>query len=347
MFSLKNLGISALAALLMATLPAGLVLADEAAAKKPAKEQTTEQSAKQSTKPSPTDDVARVNGTAITRPELQRAVKVLLTQNQVEEPLSPEAMQQAQGAALDQLIAAELLYQEASKLTVKDLDKRVEEKVALNRSKFGSDEELEKALKGVGMTLKDMRDFTRKDVIISNLIQTRFAANAPLPSDAEARQFYQENLEKYFKKAESVRASHILIGVDEKASAEERTRAKEKAEAILKRVNAGEDFAAIAKADSTCPSSAQGGDLGTFGRGQMVPSFEQAAFAMKPGEVSQVVETKFGYHIIKLTEKQEATTEKFEDVKGKILEFLNQEKMQKAVSNHVKELMEKAKIEKL
>ncbi len=356
MFSLKHLGSTALAALFLVSLPAWSALAEEAAKPSASKEQPKESAKEQNkepqgalsqqAKPVQKEQVARVNGTVISRVELERALKVMLSQNQVEQPLAPEMLQQAEDAALDQLISAELLYQEATKLEIKDLDKQVAEKVALNRAKFKSDEELEKALKGVDMTLKDMQDFTRKDIVIANLIESQFVSKSAV-SEAEARKFYDENLEKYFKKPESARASHILIGTDEKSTPEERKKAKEKAEALLKRVKAGEDFAAIAKSDSTCPSSSQGGDLGTFGRGQMVAPFEQAAFALKPGEVSGVVETQFGYHIIKLTEKQEAATEKFEDVKAKIQEFLKQEKVQKEISDRVEALREKAKIEKL
>jgi peptidyl-prolyl cis-trans isomerase C len=361
MFSLRKIGTPTIAALLMVTLPAWSAFADETAAKPTVKEPTAkeqpvkeptvkeqpakEQSVQAEPKASPSDPMVRVNGTTITRQELDRAVKVMLAQNQVQQPLAPEIMKQAQDAALEQLTAAELLYQEASKLEMKDLDKQIADKVAQNRAKFSSDAEFETALKSVDMTPKDMKDFTRKDIVISNFVETRFAAKSTV-TDAEARKFYDENKSKYFEKPESVRASHILVGSDEKASPEDRKRAKENAETILKRVKAGEDFAKIATSDSSCPSSAQGGDLGSFGRGQMVPAFEKATFALKVGEVSDVVETQFGYHIIKLTEKQEATTEKFDDVKEKIIQFLKRDKVQKGLSDFIGELKKTAKIEK-
>jgi peptidyl-prolyl cis-trans isomerase C len=339
MISLRKIAFPALAALLMAALPVA-AFAAETGAKGASKTQGAE------VKTSPGDVLVRVNGTPITRQEVDRAVKVLLAQNQVPEPVAPEIMKQAQTAALEQLTSAELLYQQGAKLEVKDLEKQVTERVAQNRAKFASDAEFENALKGVDMTVKDMLDFTRKDITINNLIEKRFTATTII-SDAETRKFYDDNLEKYFKKPESVRASHILIGVDEKTSPEDRKKAKEKAEAILQRVKKGEDFAALAKAESTCPSSAQGGDLGSFGRGQMVAPFEKAAFAMKPGEISDVVETQFGYHIIKLTEKHEASTEKYQDVKGKIQDHLKREKIQKELGDYIDELRKSAKIEKL
>jgi len=348
MFSLRRIATPAIAALLLAALPAWGAETD---AKTPAKEQPAkelspqEQPAKEQPKAAPGDAMARVNGTTITRLELDRAVKVMLAQNQVQQPLAPELMKQAQDAALEQLTSAELLYQEASKYQPKDLDKQIADKIALNRAKFSSDADFEKALKGVDMTMKDMQEFTRKDILISNFIEKQIAFKIII-SEADAQKFYNDNKEKYFNKPESARASHILIGVDEKATPEERKKAKEKAEALLKRVKAGEDFAALAKSDSTCPSASQGGDLGSFGRGQMVAPFEKAAFGLKVGQVSEVVETQFGYHIIKLTDKQEASTEKFETVKAKIMEFLKREKTQKEVVDLVANLKGTAHIEK-
>jgi len=316
-----------------------------AAAKEPAKEPAKEQSAV-AAKPAADQVLVKVNGTAITRLEVDRAVKVMLAQNQVQQPVPPESMKQAEDAVLDQLTAAELLYQEASKMTILDLDKQIAEKVALNRAKFKSEAEFLDALKGIDMTPQDMQEFTRKDIIISTFVEKKFAANAAA-TEAESRKFYDENLDQYFKQPETVRASHILISADEKATPEERKKAKEKAEGLLKRLKAGEDFAALAKAESVCPSATQGGDLGVFGRGQMVGPFEESVFALKPGEVSGLVETKFGYHIIKLIEKQEQKTEKFEDVKDKISNFLKGQKVQQGLSSFMDELKKSAKIEKM
>jgi peptidyl-prolyl cis-trans isomerase C len=343
MFSVRQ--VAPVAALLMATLLTSPAFSAEPAATEGAPKQTDAPKPAEVAKPkSPSDVMVKVNGTPITRRELDRAVKVMLAQNQIVQP-DAEITSQAEAAALDQLTSAELLYQEAAKAKVNDLDKQIADRMAKSKAKFGSDTEYQKALQEVDMTQKEIEDFTRRDIIIGNFIEERFAAKAAV-SDAEAKSFYNDNLEKYFKKPETARASHILIGADEKATPEERKQAKEKADAILKRVKAGEDFAAIAKAESTCPSSAQGGDLGAFARGQMVPSFDKAVFSLKPGEISNVVETQFGYHVIKLTEKHEATTEKFEDIKGKINDYLKKEKIQKEVMDYVEGLRKTAKIEK-
>jgi peptidyl-prolyl cis-trans isomerase C len=295
-------------------------------------------------KTSPADPMVKVNGAVITRGEMERALKVLLAQNQQQgQNLPPALMKQAETATLDRLVAAELLYQEGAKREIKDLDKQVEEKFAQNKSRYGAD--FEKALKSADMTEKDLVEYTRKDLVINNLIQAEVASKVTI-TDEDAKKFYDDNIER-FKQEEGVRASHILIGVDQKASAEEKQKAREKAETVLKKLKDGADFGELAKKESTCPSSAQGGDLGFFTKGQMVPAFEAAAYALKPGELSGVVETQFGYHIIKTTEKKAAETTKLDAVQEKIKDYLKGQKMQKAVSDYVAGLKEKAKIEKL
>ena len=121
--------------------------------------------------------------------------------------------------------------------------------------------------------------------------------------------------------------------------------AKAKCEDLLKKVKAGGDFAALAKENSDCPSKDKGGDLGMFEKGKMVPQFEQAAFAMKVGDVSDIVETQFGYHIIKLTNKQEAKTDSFADVKPKIVQYLKGKQMGQFFETLRQELKDKAKVE--
>ena len=165
-------------------------------------------------------------------------------------------------------------------------------------------------------------------------------------SDEEIKKFYDENQDK-FKQPESYHASHILIGVKPDATSDEKQKAREKAEALRKKVLAGEDFAALAKSESTCPSSSKGGDLGFFGKGEMVPAFENATAALKPGEVSTVVETQFGFHIIKLIEKKDGGVVKLADAREGIQEYLKKQKVQKAVSDYVTKLKADAKIERM
>lgn len=291
--------------------------------------------------------VVKVNDSVITKPELDRAVKALLAQNRVKEPLPQEQMDKATQAALEQLTAAELLYQEAKKLEIKNLDQLVEEKFKQNRAKFPTPEEYEKTLKTIGMTDQEVREAMSREIVVNNFVQKQFSAKATC-SEEQARKFYEDNKEKLFRKGERVAVSHILVGVEQKGTPQDKQKAKEKAEALLKRVQNGEDFAEVARKESTCPSKVEGGDLGVFGRGRMTPVFEQAAYALKKkGELSPVVATEYGYHIIKLQEKISPSTEKYEEVREKIVQFLKQEQVRKSVAEFVGKLRGKAKIEKV
>jgi peptidyl-prolyl cis-trans isomerase C len=193
------------------------------------------------------------------------------------------------------------------------------------------------------MEEKDLRDYTRRDLIISNFVEKTILPKVTV-TEADSKKFYDENPDK-FSRSETVKASHILLGVDPKASAEEKKTAREKAEKLRKELAAGADFAALAKGNSTCPSSQQGGDLGYFGKGQMVPAFEKVAFSLKPGEISDVVETQFGYHIIKLTDKKGAEKVEFKEASPRIEDYLKNQKIGAAVNDFLVETRKTAKIE--
>ncbi len=289
------------------------------------------------------DPVAKVGTTTITRKELDRAVSILVAQNRIQPGSTPEAMKEAQKTALDQLIFADLIYQQGLQSPPADLDKQIEFKMAQNKSKFASPAEYEAALQASGITEKDLTEISRKDIVISNYIQTKIVPSITV-TDEEAKKFYDENRAQLGEEPQ-IRVSHILIGVDAAATPEEKAKAREKAEAIRKEVKGGKDFAAAAKEDSTCPSKEQGGDLGFFGKGQMVPAFEQAAFALQPGEISEVVETQFGYHIIKLIDKKDTKPPAFAEIKEKITVFLKGQKTQKAVFEYVTKLRAESKVE--
>jgi len=157
--------------------------------------------------------------------------------------------------------------------------------------------------------------------------------------------FYQKNQDK-FQQGPRVRASHILIGIPQNADAATKQQAKAKADALLKDLKSGKDFAATAKANSQDPGSApNGGDLGYFEQGQMVPPFEQAAFALKPGEMSEIVESQFGYHIIKVADRQDSRVVPLDEAKGQIEEFLSQQNRHAQTELFVNALRAKAKIE--
>lgn len=294
---------------------------------------------------SPGTVLAKVNGVAITRGDRDRALQEILAQGggRGGQQPTPEMMPQMENAALDQLINIEVLYQKGKKLTVKDLEQKVDDKVGQTRKQFPSQADFEKALKGANITENKLKDLARRNIVIDNLMQKEVFSKITV-TEADAKKFYDDNPDK-FKMPERTQASHILISADQKATPEDKKKAKEKAEAIRKRVAKGEDFATVAKAESNCPSAAKGGDLGYFGKGQMVPEFEKAAAALKLGELSDVVESPFGYHIIKVMDRKPADTVKFAEVKDKIEDYLKSQKAQKPMTDYVDKIKKEAKVE--
>jgi peptidyl-prolyl cis-trans isomerase D len=139
------------------------------------------------------------------------------------------------------------------------------------------------------------------------------------------QQYYDEHVAEY-EKPEQVHARHILFRYPPKATAEDKAKVREHAQEVLAKVKAGEDFSELAKQYSEDPSAAQGGDLGTFTRGKMVAPFERAAFSLAPGETSDLVESPFGLHIIKVESKEPAHTQPLDEVRAQIADKLKQEK---------------------
>ena len=129
------------------------------------------------------------------------------------------------------------------------------------------------------------------------------------------------------------------------ASAELKQQALKKAQETLAKLKQGEDFAKLATENSSCPSKEKGGDLGAFPRGQMTPEFEKSAFSLKPGEMSDIVETEFGYHIIKTTEKSDAGITPFKDVKSILVEGLKKQKISQIILEKIETEKKNKKVE--
>ena len=164
-----------------------------------------------------------------------------------------------------------------------------------------------------------------KEDLLANFAITKAVENVKV-TDEDIKKFYEDNKDKMLN-PEMVNASHILVDSEEKA--------KE----LLEEINSGKiTFEEAAKANSTCPSSQNGGNLGQFGKGQMVPEFDTAVFNMEVGEISGPVKTQFGYHLIKLNSKTEATEIPFEEVKDSIAIQLTTEKQQAAFQSKINQL---------
>jgi peptidyl-prolyl cis-trans isomerase C len=287
------------------------------------------------------DVVARVNGKDVSKADFERLVRnVELGRG----PIPAERRDEVLRAVLEQLITYNVLKQEAETRGVTINAADIDAEVAKMKQQFPSEDEFKKALAARNSTVEQLKADARVDMTINKMIEGELTG--PDATEADAKDFYDKNPDK-FKQGESVRASHILVMAKDDADAAAKQAARAKIDAVLKRVKAGEDFAKLARENSDDGSKDQGGDLGFFERGKMVPEFEKAAFALKPGEVSDVVASPFGFHIIKVAEKKDATTVPFEQVKGRLVPYLTEQKKQERGQAFVEAAKKKSKIEVL
>ncbi len=163
-------------------------------------------------------------------------------------------------------------------------------------------------------------------------------------TDEGIREYYEENKNK-FRDPARIRARHILVKVNRTAQEEELKQARDKTENILSRVKSGEDFAKLASEYSDDPGSkSKGGDLGFFSRGRMAPEFERAAFSLNPGDISDIVQTNFGFHIIKVAEKKEPSIKPYEAVKEQLRKKVEIDMKKKAVDDYVERIVKEKNI---
>jgi len=288
--------------------------------------------------------VAEVNGSAITQGEMDQEMGRYEQQLKMAgQTATPEQVGEVREKVLKGLVDRELLAQQTKKLGIATSDAEVDEQMATLKKRFSNEAQFADALTKMNLTEVQLKDELRQDKAIRKMIDQEVAGKVTL-TDQDVKAFYDGHPE-FFKTSEMVRASHILIKVDPKASEADKAKARERILVIQKKVQEGGDFAALAKESSECPSSENGGDLDYFERGQMVGPFEETAFSLKPGTVSDIVETQFGYHIIKVTDKKEPGVTPYEEIKDKIQQHLKQQKVTEQLTLYVDQLRSQAKIE--
>lgn len=292
------------------------------------------------------EKLAVVNGTVITKVEFDRklnqAKQHMLNQGQ---QIPDDRLAQIKMDIVENMIDEELLFQESRKKGITVETEAIATDLKKIKQKFANDADFKKALGESGLTEAELQSSLERGYVISKLIDNQIMAPIVIP-DQEIRTFYDTH-PKSFKKSEQVRASHILIKVDSQAEQSVKDEKRAKLQEVQKRLKVGEDFAVLAKEFSECPSNIKGGDLGYFERGKMVKPFEDVAFKLKTGEVSDIVETPFGYHLIKVVDKKPASVVGYEDVKDKIGQYLKKEKTGKELKGYIEELRKKAVIEKI
>jgi peptidyl-prolyl cis-trans isomerase C len=288
--------------------------------------------------------LARVNGEAIERWEFDNAVKRI--EARAGAPVPADRRDEILRGILDQLVSYHLLAQESRARKLAVGDQEVDARVADIRKNFPDEAAFTQAMATQGLTVDHLRTQTRTTLEVQKVIDAEVSSKVAV-QDADVSAFYQQNTDR-FKQGETVHASHILIGVAPNATPAQKSEAKAKAQAALKQVRAGAEFATVARAQSQDPGSAQnGGDLGFFPKGQMTPAFEAAAFKLKPGSVSNVVETPFGFHIIKVLERRPPRTAPLAEVSGQIKEFLTQGQREQKLEQFIAQVKGKSKLEVL
>ncbi len=287
--------------------------------------------------------VLKVNGQPIRAAEITMAMSNLSAQMQQmgQKPDQQQLIQMATGRVIDSV----LLAQAAKKAGLKPNEERVQQSIAQIEQQAGGKDKFVTTLAAGGMTVEQFTDMLRTMDLAQDYVETKIKPTVHV-TDAEAKKFYDEN-PKMFSHPEQVHARHILIKVPQDADEATKKKAHEKAEQARARALKGEDFAKLAEELSEGPSAKNGGDLGFFTREQMVKPFADAAFALEPGQISNVVETRFGYHVIKVEEKRPAGKKPFDEVKDRLKNYLVNRDLGKAVNAKLEELRKSAEIEEV
>ena len=303
----------------------------------------------------PADSVAvTINGFDVTESELQQIIKPQLERMAQRAKKLPPAIAQAlekqlRQQALNTIIIRRLLDEKVKEanivITEEELASQFTKVAAAQKPPLSLDE-FKTKLAEYGQNFDELKQQVRKQMTYQKVVEAQLAGKINI-TEEDAKKYYDENPTK-FEVKEQVRASHILIKTDTTDSEADpnqvKAEAKIKIQGLLEQIKGGADFAELAKANSDCPSAAQGGDLDFFPRGKMAAPFEKAAFAMKVGEVSDVVETRFGYHIIKVTDHKDASTTSFEQAKNSLIIQLTQNKQKELANNYIESLKAAADI---
>jgi parvulin-like peptidyl-prolyl isomerase len=288
--------------------------------------------------------VAKVNGKNITALQLKHAVKSLLSKDPTAK-LPPETLKKVNRNVLERLIRLELLYQAGLTLENKELDKIINDRINKEKSKYAGVTEFNQMLSSLGISESEFYENMRRDTIIKNFISKVIDAKITVKED-EIRKVYEQNIDE-FTQPEQVRISNILIGVNASMGADEKKKAREKAEKIHSELLKGASFVELARANSDSISKKFGGDLSYVTKEQMDPVVAQAVSALKVGQLSEVLETPTGFHIIKLRDRRPSVTKPYDEVRSQIEKYIKEIRLQAASEEYLNNLHKSAKIDVL
>ena len=291
--------------------------------------------------------VAIVNDDIITLYDVNReAQPAIIEEEKKKGSLNDTARSQVRRTALDRLIEKKLTEQKIKELGIKVSEEEIRQAIddVRKQNNITSQDALVTALAGQGLTFDQYRAQLQEQIEKLRLVSMEVRAKVHV-SETEMRDYYTTNLAKYTED-ESYHARHIFFKTGEKATPEEITLSRTTALAVLRDAKGGKDFAELAKKFSEDPAARKdGGDLGSFKKGDMQPELEKTILSLKPGEVSELVSTPIGFHIIKLEARNAGTTKPFLSVKAEIEEILYRKKSEERFSQWIKELRGKASIE--
>lgn len=288
--------------------------------------------------------IARINNSIITRTEYLREREQVKQEIQQQGTAnSDKAYAEREKDILRGLIDQQLLVQKGEDLGISgdtDVIKRLDE--MRKDMKLDSMEELQKAAEAQGVSFEDFKHNIKTQIVTQKVIGNEVGSRLSLSKDEEEK-FYEEHKQE-MERPEAVRLGEILVST-EKADDKQVAAAQAKADDLLVQIKKGASFEEIAKKNSDGPSAAQGGDLGFFKRGALAKELEDKTFAMKPGEVSEVVRTKQGFIILKVSEHQQAGIPTFPEVKSRVEEAIYMQKLQPALRTYLTKLREEAYID--
>jgi len=290
--------------------------------------------------------VARVNNQIITRSQFQHEEKQLRDEAEQQDPShADEIVASQEKDVLKGLIDRQLLLQKGQELGITaetDVVKRLDD--IRKQMKLQSMDDLEKAAEAQGVSFEDFKQNMKTEIITQKVIQQEVGPHINV-SNEEMHRFYEQH-KAQFTHPEGVRISEILISTDQAGDDPQKIAAlKAHAEDILKKIRAGASFEDLAKSESQDPSGAQGGDLGYFQRGKLAKQLEDMTFAMKKGDVSDVVQTRQGFIIMKVTDHEQAGTPSYNDIEDRVQEAVYMQKMQPALRAYLTKLREEAYID--
>lgn len=288
---------------------------------------------------------AKVNGVAISSERLEAGFQELLRERKINAARmqNPERFKALKREALDTLIDQELAWQAAEKAKVTATPREVDDALAETRKAFRSEQAFRERVAADGFSEETYREQVRK-VLSGRKYLDQVAKRSVKVTEAEIEAFYKENPDK-FDRPEMLRARHILVAVSRDASAEQRNAARAKIEGVLKEARAGKNFDQLARENSDDPTRQWGGALDPIRRGQLVKEFEDAAFSLQPGQISAVVQTPIGFHIIKLEERMPAATMPLDQARDRIRAHIEASKREQAVRQELEFLRADARIE--